>query len=95
MYQLEQELDADENWRKMVAFNDNGLPHIISEYIAGRISPETVVIVDSFAKRLDDWAKLDHPLMKNVQLRLRKYRPFVEFDKTRAKKVIGKLVGAK
>lgn len=95
MFQLETELSANDNWRKMVAFSDNGLPHIISEYIAGRISPETVAIIDSFAKRLDDWAKLDHPLMNNVQLRLRKYRPFVRFDKTRAKAVIGKLVGAK
>lgn len=95
MFQLEQELSENDNWRKMVAMADNGLPHIISEYIAGRVSPETVTIVDAFAHRLDDWSKLDHPLMKNVQLRLRKYRPFVEFDKTRAKKVIGKLAGAK
>ena len=95
LFQLEQELSENDNWRKMVAMADNGLPHIISEYIAKRISPETVIIVDSFAHRLDDWSKMDHPLMKNVQLRLRKYRPFVTFDKSRAKKVIGKLAGAK
>jgi len=95
IFQLEQELSQNDNWRKMVAMADNGLPYIISEYIAGRISPETVIIVDAFANRLDDWSKLDHPLMKNVQLRLRKYRPFVRFDKTRAKLVIEKLARAK
>lgn len=90
-HQLTQELEVNDNWRKMVAFSPNGLPHIISEYVAGRISPETVVIVDAFAKRLDEWGKLDHPLMASVQLRLRKYRPFVKFDKERVKKVISKL----
>lgn len=91
-FQLEQELSENDNWRKMVAMADNGLPHLISEYIAGRISPETVAIVDAFANRLDDWSKMDHPLMKNVQLRLRKYRPFVRFDKARAKATLSKIV---
>jgi hypothetical protein len=76
----------------MVAIGPNDLPHLINEYIGGRVTPETVVIVDAFANRLDEWAKIDHPLMKKVQLKLRKYRPFVEFDKKRAKSIISKLV---
>lgn len=91
-FQLEEDLSADENWRRMVAIGANGLPHLINEYIGGRVTPETVVIVDAFANRLDQWSKIQHPLMSKVQLKLRKYRPFVQFDKNRAKATISKLV---
>ncbi len=92
MYQVSEDLALDDNWRRMTKHADNGLPHLINEYIGGRICPETIVVVDTFARKLDEWAAIEHPLMKNVQLKLRKYRPFVKFDKTKAKQAIQKLV---
>lgn len=91
LFQLENELTQDDNWRKMLKVDENGIPFLINEYIGGRMSPETIVIIDTFSKRLDTWSKLDHPLVANVQLRLRKYRPFVHFDKNKAKATIQKI----
>lgn len=91
-YQLEQDLSANDNWKKMVAVDENGMPFLINEYIGGRITPETIVMVDAFSRRLDTWSKIQHPLVSSVQLRLRKYRPFVPFDKNKVKTVISKLV---
>jgi len=78
-----------EGGMRMMKLDQNGLPVLIHEYIAGTVSPETVAIIDHFANRLDVWAKtVDHPLMKQVQLKLRKYKPFVKFNKTKVKQIL-------
>jgi hypothetical protein len=94
-YRFKNELGNDKLFARMMKIGDNGLPVLINEYIAGRVSPETVVMVDAVAKRLDTWAEIDHPLMQQVQMKLRKYRPFVDFDKQRVKDALESLVRAK
>ena len=91
-YLLNKQLSDHDNFRHIIKIDDTGLPFLISEMIGGRISPEVVIMLDTFSKRLDKWADIDHPLMQKVQLRLRKYRPFVKFDKERVKAVLQNLI---
>lgn len=91
-YLFEKEMTERDVYRRILKVDENGLPFIISEMIGGRISPEVVIMIDGLTKRLDEWSKNDHPLVQKVQLRLRKYRPFVKYDKARAKAVLQNLI---
>ena len=84
-------LDADQ----LLKLKPSGMPYLLDRYIAGEISPETVVIIDSFGKVLDGWSQLDHPLIQQYIPSLLKYRPFIKFDKSRAKAALKQLAESK
>lgn len=89
-YMLTEQLSEGELY-KSVTKVENGLPVLISKYISGQIAPEVIIMVDGIIHQLDKWSQLDHPLMSSVDLRLRKYKPFVKYDKFRVKSAINEL----
>jgi hypothetical protein len=94
-YNFKQELDANDNWRHILKIKPSGIPFLLDRYIAGEISPETIVIIDSFGKMLEQWSHIDHPLVKQHIDSLLRYRSFVKFDKERCKKILLELSEAK
>jgi hypothetical protein len=94
-YLFKEDLEREDLYLHITKMDDNGMPHLLSQYIRKQVSPETIVILDTFSHKLDTWRDSTHPLVAKMQLRLRKYRPFVEFDKNRATEVLKSLKHAK
>jgi hypothetical protein len=52
------------------------------------MSPETLVILDHYLNVLETWKSSKHPLVEINQLKLRKYKSFVKFDKEKIKNIL-------
>ena len=87
-YRFAQELEHFDSIKEFKEVTDSGLPLLIEKYLEGNVSPETVVILDSCIHKLDEWAQLKHPLLDQTILKLRKYKPFVSYDKKKVRSTI-------
>jgi hypothetical protein len=82
-YRFKQELNSltERHHLYEVLFSETGgHPRIIKQYLGGKISIETLVILDdltSFMKKLD----VDDVIVSLVIHKVRKYRPFLSYDK--------------
>lgn len=90
MYMFKEELgqlfpDFDRNF--MVEGNH---PHLMKLYFAGKVSIETMVILVDLSGCFKYWnSKLEYdPIAEDVLIKLSKYKPFVEFDRDKAKKIV-------
>ena len=64
-------------------------PKILKEYLKGEISIETLVILDrilGYAERFDK--KILDPIWGAVSLKIKKYKPFLNIDVSRYKKIL-------
>lgn len=71
----------------------NGHPIILKKYLGGKISIETLVILEKilkFRKRFD--SKLQDPVWLSVSLILRKYEPFLNIDVSKYKTILKGIV---
>lgn len=93
-YLFTEEMTTNDNYKNILKRSESGLPFLIHELIGRRLTPEVVIMVDGLIGRLDKWSTDQHPLMQKIQLRLRKYRPFVKYDKDKAKATLQKLIQA-
>ena len=89
-YNLSQELELFPAPADLLKITPSGLPNILEKYIAGTISPESVVLIDSVTHRLDTYVRINHPLIDTCLLKLRKYRSFYIPDKEKIKKIFEK-----
>ena len=71
-------------------FDGNGQhPKILKEYLKGEISIETLVILDKilgYVERFDK--KILDPIWDAVSLKIKKYKPFLNIDVPRYKKIL-------
>lgn len=70
-----------------------GHPPILKMYLAGDLSVETVTILDlifNYTKVFDK--KLMDPVWETVSLKIKKYKPFINIDVTKCKKVLRNLI---
>jgi len=70
-----------------------GHPIILKKYLGGKISIETLVILEKilkFRKRFD--SKLQDPVWLSVSLILRKYEPFLNIDVSKYKTILKEIV---
>ena len=68
-------------------------PNIVSLHLRNVISPETMVILNDyipFIEKFDRKIGEDDPIWGKVSLKLRKYKPFVRYDKDKIKSVLKK-----
>jgi len=66
-----------------------GHPPILKMYLAGDLSVETVTILDlifNYTKVFD--RKLPDPVWETVSLKIKKYKPFINIDVAKCKKVL-------
>lgn len=70
-----------------------GHPIILKKFLGGQLSLETLVIYDKifgFSKTFDK--KLDDPVWETVSLKIQKYKPFLNIDMFKYKKILRDLV---
>lgn len=78
-----------ENFEKMFDISANCHPEILKLYFSKELSLETMVILDmilEYVKRFDK--KLTDPVWESVSLRIKKYKPFLNIDVDRYKKIL-------
>ena len=62
-------------------------PQLYKLYSGKKISLDTLVILDDFFEFTQYWND-DDPVIKGIKLVMKKYRPFIPYDKEKLKKVI-------
>lgn len=70
-----------------------GHPPILKKYLAGEVSIETLSILDlvfSFTAKLDK--KLSDPVWETVSLKIKKYKPFINIDVSKCKKILREFI---
>ena len=68
-------------------------PQLLKLYLSKKLSLDTLVILDDFFEFTQYWND-DDPVIKGIKLVMKKYRPFIPYDKEKIKKVID-IVGLK
>lgn len=65
-------------------------PKIIVSYFAKEITLETLCIITSITECINYWEKhfADDPVMTDVLFRIKKYTPFIHYDKVKFRKAI-------
>ena len=91
MYIFQQELsklneDFDSNFKS----KDNTHPYVIRLYLRNDISLETLVILADLVKCLRIWSTQYEydPVIEQVIMKIAKYRPFLKYDRDKAKKIV-------
>lgn len=70
--------------------DDDRYPYIIGLYLRNLISAETMVILNDYVGFFDKFDKhyADDPIWPKIALKLRKYRPFVKYDRNKFKAIL-------
>lgn len=89
-YQFQQDLDKIDDLKAAIAVKDGQHPPLLKMMMKKTVTPETVLIIDSFVRFIDVWdEKLDDNLVwPSVKKRLVKYRPFFKFDRDKFKEIL-------
>ena len=86
-------LFADGNFDAMFHIDGSRHPDILKEYLGGKVSLETMVICDRILGYREEWDKrLDDPVWETVSLKIKKYKPFLNINVFRYKKILQKVV---
>ena len=86
-------LFADGNFDAMFHIDGSRHPDILKEYLGGKVSLETMVICDRILGYREEWdKKLDDPVWETVSLKMKKYKPFLNIDVFRYKKILQQVV---
>jgi hypothetical protein len=96
-YLFEQEihrLDRDFNSNFIVV--DGGHPPLLSLFLSGQIHLETLVILDSLLGFVKTWDKqIKEPyIWPSVSLKLKKYKPFLSYNKKKMRQKLLDLIGS-
>lgn len=70
-----------------------GHPIILKAYLSGDLSVESLTMLDiifGFCAKLD--RKLSDPIWETVSMKVKKYRPFLNIDMTKCKKILRELI---
>ena len=86
-------LFADGNFDAMFYVDGSRHPDILKEYLGGKVSLETMVICDRILGYREEWdKKLNDPVWETVSLKIKKYKPFLNINVFRYKKILQKVV---
>ena len=83
--------------KKSFATSSNRYPDIVTLFLRGNIALETLVILDDvtgFTKKFDIYYE-DDVIWPKISRKIRKYRPFLKYDKAKMRKIIVDLVNTK
>ena len=71
----------------------SGHPIILKQYLGGNISIETMVILDRIlGYRKEFNSNIQDPVWETVDMRIKKYSPFLNIDVFRYKKILKEIV---
>lgn len=78
-----------DNFEELFKIKNNQHPEILKKYFQKALSLETMVILDMILDYVKDFdKKLTDPVWQTVSLRIRKYKPFINIDVDRYKKIL-------
>jgi hypothetical protein len=84
---------ADNDFDAMFSMDGSRHPQILKEHLSGRVSLETMVILDGILGYKSKWDKsLTDPVWETVSMKMRKYSPFLNIDVSRYKNILKKVV---
>jgi hypothetical protein len=63
-------------------------PEVLKLYFRKKLSLDTLVILDDFFKFTQYWNDDDDPAMKQTKFVMKKYRPFIPYDREKLRKII-------
>ena len=80
----------DEDFDKNFKVIDNQHPKLLKLYLGKDITFETLVVLVDLVGCLSMWDKklADDPVWQNMSLKLRKYVPFIHYDKDKIRKIV-------
>jgi T4 gene Gp59 loader of gp41 DNA helicase C-term len=82
-----------DNFETLFEIKNNQHPEILKKYFQKAVSLETMVILDmilGYVKKFDK--KMTDPVWETVRLRIIKYKPFLNIDVAKYKKVLQEIV---
>lgn len=82
-----------ENFEQIFSIQNGQHPEILKKYFQNAISIETLVILDmilDYVNRFDK--KMTDPVWETVSLKIKKYKPFLNIDIAKYKKVLKEIV---
>ncbi len=82
-----------DNFESLFQIKKNQHPRILKLYLEKAITLETIVILDmilDYSKKFD--TKMTDPVWKTVSLRIKKYKPFLNIDVEKYKKILKEIV---
>ena len=83
--------------KKSFSTSHNRYPDIVTLFLRGVVALETLVILDDitgFTKKFDKYYE-DDVIWPRISRKIRKYRPFLKYDKAKMRKIIVDLVNTK
>ena len=90
-YTIQNDLSKlDEDFDKNFKVIDNQHPKLLKLYLGKDITFETLVVLVDLVGCLSMWDKklADDPVWQNMSLKLRKYVPFIHYDKDKIRKIV-------
>lgn len=95
-YLFKEEIESvfsSKNFDEMFKIEGNGHPKIFKQYLQGKVSLETMIILDrilAYKRNFD--LKLKDPVWELTSMRIKKYSPFLNTDVFRYKKILKEVV---
>lgn len=95
-YIFKQEIESvfsPKNFDEMFKIEGNRHPQILKQYLQGKVSLETMIILDRIlAYKKDFDLKLKDPIWEFTSMRIKKYSPFLNTDVFRYKKILKEVI---
>lgn len=87
------EVFTSKNFQQMFEIKSNRHPQILKEYLQGKLSLETMVILNNILNYKTDFdQKLQDPIWEFVSMRISKYSSFIHTDVFKFKKILKECV---
>jgi hypothetical protein len=87
------EVFTSNNFQEMFEIKSNRHPQILKEYLQGKLSLETMVILNNILNYRNDFdQKLQDPIWEFVSMRILKYSTFIHTDVFKFKKILKECV---
>jgi len=90
-YTFKKELsELDENFNSNIIVTDGQHPRLLKLYLMNRISLETLTILCNLTKCLGHWDKKisDKIVYPDINMKVRKYSPFLQYEKEKMRKIV-------
>lgn len=90
-YQFTEDIDKlNPNFNANFEVIDGQHPELLRKCMRGEVNIETLIILNDIVGFMNQWNKKieDTALWPEIYLRCKKYRPFIEFDKDKLKKIV-------
>lgn len=89
-YRFEQDLDKIEDLRDALTVKDGQHPELLRMLMSHKISIETVVVLEAIIGFMSNWDEKieDKVIWPSLKRKLKKYRPFLKFDRSKLGSIV-------